>query len=517
MTAADEQILRERFSALAGPAGGDWEDVRRRARRRVGKLVVAVAALVIALGAAGLAIGGELIGLFADHGKRVPLSSFPQRNRQMLVTSMCAHPILRARPGKAPEATCREGEPTVEEIANDGSQIHYRIRYPWGLTCVASGPVGGRPDQTFGDSLITTLGCNAWAPGHKLVPTPRKPITVDASFGSTMKNPHVRLRRLSGLAGQGVLSVGLVTKTGPPLKVSVRDRAYAFHSIPDRRWIAVAAYGRDNREVYRETLPNLGRINDASLPPRKAEVWSPGPPKRPAGIPLQHAAVADAVADVYRDGVVLLRFTSTSSEAYRRLVRSSRASSDTASVGCVKVAFSGGRWETIGGGSNAHVGRTMGARISNGGRVGGIGGMPSPPFDACAISGTYGRYWNDEEGTHELVEVPFTAIGRRYFDERATARDLAYLVRSKKMHAIRLAIRRGEPAPSESELVRDFGSRVVPLASRTDSVPNGKVGVWSDGKLIVASELTPAGRRLFVTIDALRIGPNDIRDLAFVY
>ena len=85
------------------------------------------------------------------------------------------------------------------------------------------------------------------------------------------------------------------------------------------------------------------------------------------------------------------------------------------------------------------------------------------------------------------------------------------------MHAIRLAIHRGEPAPSANELARIFGLRIVPLTSRGGTAPNGKVGVWSDGKLIVASEQTPAGRRLYVTINALRIGPNDIRDLSFVY
>jgi hypothetical protein len=85
------------------------------------------------------------------------------------------------------------------------------------------------------------------------------------------------------------------------------------------------------------------------------------------------------------------------------------------------------------------------------------------------------------------------------------------------MHAIRLAIHRGRPAPSADELVRIFGSRVIPLANRDASAPNGKVGVWTDGKLIVASQLTPGGRRLYVTIDALRIGPNNLRELALVY
>jgi hypothetical protein len=507
-----DDALRERFEALTGPADGDWSDVRRRARRRSGKVVVAAAALLVALGAAGLAVGAEVIGLFEVHGKRIPLDSLSQRDQELLVTSMCPHPELRADPGKSPKAFCREGNPTISEIANDGSQMHYRIRYPWGLTCVASGPVGGRHDPTFGDSRITTLGCNASATQHKVVPTPERPITVDGSYGSSAHNRRVRLRRLSGLAGRGVTSVGLVARSGPPLKTPVRDHAYSFGSIPDRPWTAVAAYDRNGREVYRERLLGLGRLAPR-LRRTKSSVWSPGPPKRPNEAPLQHEATSEAVADVYRNGVVELRFNTTSSEAYRRLVRSSRASFETASVGCLKVAFSGGRWKSVGGGANAHVGRTMGARIGNSP----IGGMPSPPFDVCEISGTYGRYWNDEEGTHELVEVPFTPIARRFLAERATARDLAYFIRTKKLHRIRLAIHRGEPAPSAAELARVFGERVVPLTSRDASAPLGKIGVWSDGKLIVASEMTPGGRRLYLTVRDVFIGANNIRDLSFVF
>jgi hypothetical protein len=511
---AEDSLLRERFEALTGPADGDWSDVRRRVRRRTGKVVVAAAALLVALGAAGLAVGGEVIGLFDVDGTRIPLYSLSQRDQELLVTSMCPHPEIRADPGNTPKAFCREGNPTIEEIANDGLQAHYRIRYPWGLTCVASGPVGGWHDPTLGDSRITSLGCNAGAPGHRLVPTPKRPITVDASFRSSAQDPRIRLFRLSGLAGRGVTSVGLVVKSGPPLRTRIRGHAYSFGSIPARPWIAVVAYDREGTEVYREPLLGVGRRAPISRSlPTKGSVWSPGPPKRPNEPPLQHAATPAAVADVYRNGVVEVRFTSTSSEAYGRLVRSSRASSDTAGVGCLKVAFGGGRWKSIGGGANAHVGRTMGARLGNSP----IGGMPSPPFDVCEISGTYGRYWNDEEGPHELVEVPFTAIGRRYLDERATGRDLAYFLRTKKLMAIRRAIHRGEPAPSAEELARIFGERVVPLASRKASAPAGKIGVWTNGRLIVASELTPAGRRLYVTARDVFIGANNIRGLSLTF
>jgi len=173
--------LRERFEALTGPADGDWTDVRRRVRRHTGRVVVAAAALLVALGAAGLAVGGEVIGIFDVHGKRIPLSSLSERDRETLITSMCPHPEFRTTPGHAPEPTCREGEPTIELIASDGSQAHYRITYPWGLTCLASGRVGGYRNRTFGETLIGSMGCNAWSSGLKLVPTPQRPIAVSNS------------------------------------------------------------------------------------------------------------------------------------------------------------------------------------------------------------------------------------------------------------------------------------------------------------------------------------------------
>jgi len=514
LSTADERLLQERFAALAGPPDGDWRDVRRRARRRSGVVAVAAIAVVAALAAAGLAVGARVIGLFDVKGPEVPLSAFTQKDRQLL-ESMCPDPVITHGRGGAPRVACGSGEPTVRKIADDGVEVHWRVRYPWGLTCVASGPVGGRRNPAFGNAKITNLGCNAWAAGKKVVPTPQRPITVDASMGSTAHDPRVRLFRVTGLAGEGVAAVGLLSKAGPPLKAPVRSNAYSLRSIPVRPWIAIAAYDAAGTEVYREPLRGLG----AAPPPvaTPARGWSPGPPKRPSGPPLQHASTTDAAVDVYPNGVVKVKFTSTVGGAYRRLVRTSRFSSDTADVGCLKVGFGAGRWEALGGGSNAHVAPLMGTRLGGGRGAHPIGGMASPPFDVCEVSGTYGRYWNDEEGTRELVEVPFTAVGRRFLDERATARDLAYLVRSKKMHAIRLAIHRGGQAPSAAELARTFGSRVVPLTGRDGSAPNGKVGVWSDGKLIVASELAPGGRRLYVTIEALRIGPNDIRDLSFVY
>ena len=179
MSTADERLLQERFAALAGPPDGDWRDVRRRARRRSGVVAVAAIAVVAALAAAGLAVGARVIGLFDVKGPEVPLSAFTQKDRQLL-ESMCPDPVISHGRGGAPRVACGSGEPTVRKIADDGVEVHWRVRYPWGLTCVASGPVGGRRNPAFGNAKITNLGCNAWAAGKKVVPTPQRPITVDA-------------------------------------------------------------------------------------------------------------------------------------------------------------------------------------------------------------------------------------------------------------------------------------------------------------------------------------------------
>jgi hypothetical protein len=506
---AEESLLRDRFATLAGADDGEWRDVRRRARRRLGVTAAVASAFVVALLAAGFAVGGRVVGLFDVHGKTIALDSLSPREREMLVTSMCPHVALKTIPGKAPEAVCREGNPTIAEIANDGSEVHYRIRYPWGLTCVGSGPVGGFHDPNRGNFLIGMLGCNAGAPRNRLVPTPERPITIDLVAGASRDEPGMHVLRVSGLAGEGIEKVALLAH-GARLVTSVRDHAYSFTKIPDRHWTAIAALDSSGAEVYREPVLGGPRVGSHRAPP---------PPPRAARRPrsrgplVQRISSPVASVDVYRNAFAVLQFASTSSDAYRRLARSAATVNGRVGFTCGKVAYGSGRWKDLAGGATVQLRPTLKASFGNGPFAGGT----PPPYDFCEVSGTYGRYWNDEEGTHELVEVPLTAIGRRYLVERATARDLVYFVRTKKLHRIRLAIHRGEQGPSADELARIFGPRVVPLATREGSAPEGKVGVWTDGRIIVASELTPSGRRLYVTVRGARIGATNIRDLAFVF
>jgi hypothetical protein len=492
---ADERALRERFSGLAGPPDGDWTDVERRARRRRGTPLLATA-VTLALTLAGLAIGGKVIGVFDVQGKAISLSSFPARDRELLITSMCRHLALRVIPNTGPKQICRDGNPTIEEIANDGSEAHYRIRYPWGLTCLASGPGRGRRS-------IDSLGCNAGSPERKVVPTPMRPITVDVGGALSLGQRYLHLTRVSGLAGEGVVKVALVARDGSRLSTDVRARAYSFAKMPDRRWASIVALNDSGTVVYRERLPS-GRPLPVVPPAAGNRVAFPAAPKRPAGPPLQHAATDVASADVYRNGVVAIRFRSTSNEAYRRLARGSGVD-----IACGRVAFGSGRWEELAGGSVARVLPEVRMRMDTV-----HGGMPSPPYDFCEIAGTYGRYWNDEEGTRELVEVPFTAIAKRFLAERGVARDLAYLARNREMWPIRRAAQHGERVPTAAELVRIFGPRLEPLPRRDASPSAGKVGVWTDGRVIVASERAPDGRLLYVEIDGVRIAGGNIAGLA---
>jgi hypothetical protein len=63
------------------------------------------------------------------------------------------------------------------------------------------------------------------------------------------------------------------------------------------------------------------------------------------------------------------------------------------------------------------------------------------PYDGCEVQATYGRTWPDRFDSHAAVEIAFTARARRFFADRAAARDLALFVRTRKHHAVALPSR----------------------------------------------------------------------------
>jgi hypothetical protein len=351
------------------------------------------------------------------------------------------------------------------------------------------------------------MGC-----GTRLLPTPKRPITVDAAMSFEVGDARPSLMRASGLAGAGIESVGLVEEDGDVHRVEVEGRTYDFGRPPDRPWIAIAAFDDSGDEVYRERL-HLSRVPPPIAPgklppPRRPEPLLP----LPEGRPIQHGETADATIDVYRSGFVAVRFKSTASRAYRILKPG--ADYPRLPVTCVELAYGAGAWEVLGLGVTTPFRREMRALLS--GPRG--SSPPKPPFDACYLRGTYGRRWNDWRGTHDAVEVAFTPLGERFFVEQAAARDLSLFVRSPAMRAIRDRIRRGGPAPPAAEIAARFPPRVVALAARRQVLPPGQIGVWSDQReLIVVTTQAETGRRLYVELRSGRVGPHNVGSIGFVF
>ena len=524
MDEREERLLRERFAGLSRRAeDSDWEEVKRRtrkgSRRPAAGLVLAAGLLVAVAAAPPFGLGGRIVGLFSEEGKPIHVRELSEQDREALVFSLCRRIDLVSRPGKAPLKRCLEGEPQIEEIANNGRRFSWKLTYPNGRTCVASGSVHGHRDPSRGLSKVESISCTE---GRRiagtLVPSRRRPITSEVALAARVGDRRAHLTRVYGLAGEGVAEVGLVEKGGDVLRTPVRGRAYEFPVPPRREWVALAAFDASGKEVFREPI-------ELDLPPRPAafsNVKPPPPrplPPLPDEEPIQHGEVQGASVDVYRSGLVAVRFESAAVPAYRILRQGVRGARDepvkgppVASLGCADVAYGAGRWEMVGAGGGS-VPVRLDLRVT----VGRSEGFPSPPFDVCSVGGTYGRVWNDSRGTHDVVEVAFTPVGRRFFGEQASARHVAWFVRSGKMHAIRDAMKRGAKAPPATEVARRFRNRVVPLATRTETAPGGRIGVWSNARdLIVVSERAPSGRRLYVTLPSGRIGRHNLRSLASV-
>jgi hypothetical protein len=126
-----------------------------------------------------------------------------------------------------------------------------------------------------------------------------------------------------------------------------------------------------------------------------------------------------------------------------------------------------------------------------------------PPFDACELGTGFGRNWLPRFNWHGALEIPLTERGRRFFEERAAARELAGFVRSGPRARVRRAMKRGAQAPSAEQLV----DRSRPY-----------IDVTSSGDRIRASLVASTGRRFFIEIVRGRIGEKNVGlPLAFVY
>jgi hypothetical protein len=137
------------------------------------------------------------------------------------------------------------------------------------------------------------------------------------------------------------------------------------------------------------------------------------------------------------------------------------------------------------------------------------------PFDGCEIQGGYGHRWPDKLDSHSAVEIPFTGAGRRFFADRAAARDLAlFLTRTTRMRQMRR-----EPTTVFAQWLRNrFSPRVVELRSPSTSPPQGRIGYRVTDSGVLFRRVSSTGR-----VFTIVVGPNggirseNVKPLAFVF
>lgn len=135
------------------------------------------------------------------------------------------------------------------------------------------------------------------------------------------------------------------------------------------------------------------------------------------------------------------------------------------------------------------------------------------PFDGCEIQGSYGHRWPDRLGSHGAVEVAFTPAARRYYEDRAAARDLALFVRSGEVQRLR----RLQGAELAGALAASYGDRIVRLARAGAAPPPGRIGYWPGPGRTVFRRLSTTGRTFEVVVADGRVLRHDLGELALVF
>lgn len=163
------------------------------------------------------------------------------------------------------------------------------------------------------------------------------------------------------------------------------------------------------------------------------------------------------------------------------------------SISCFRLTREYGIFTVRGDGTNGRFANSIGLTLNDVGR----------PLDGCEIATGRGHRWPDKLNSHSPIEIPFTAKGRAYFQNRAAARDLALFVRSARMQQIRR-----QPA---AQLLRNMKAAYGPALAhshiRYTLTPTG----------ITFSETANTGRAFRVTITHGHIAHNNVAPYAMVF
>ena len=134
-----------------------------------------------------------------------------------------------------------------------------------------------------------------------------------------------------------------------------------------------------------------------------------------------------------------------------------------------------------------------------------------PPFDGCEIEGGYGHLWPDRNHSHAAVEIALTSRGRRFFQNRAAAHDLALFLNSNTMQAITKT--NGATADA---IAKHYDAAITRLPTPTSTLPADKIGYTTQNTETTYIEYSTTGRRYYVQYTHGRITRTNIDTLARV-
>lgn len=523
MSQLDPQF-RHSLQRLVGPTletEQNWQDVlarASRARRRSLVLALLAALSLLVFGSAAVALRSDLWQLVS--GTPVSTKHLSAEEQRMFAALATGKPVLRTQPN-TPALRHLGRDLSVRLLANHGGYTFYVIEIQGRIPrrCFATGRVGQR--ELFG-SMVCPLAGEPSA--MRSFPSPENPVLDSSSFELRKGDPNPHVFRLEGFAAVAVKKVGLLDQHGKVVaSVPVINSTYLRATdLPKGVMEAIVAFDAAGRRVYCQDIAARdpcqtrgGRGQPTTLASPKPRPPPPRAAPRPIqlGAHLQHGEAQGAVVDVYKPGVAIFDLRFASAPAKRLATNGSPA--------CFRSRFLNGRWLTDEfGASGEAVGRPGDDRLRLDLVTPGQGFEVShevpPPYDGCELGGLYGHRWNDAFGTRAPIEIPLTAAGRHFFNDRAAARDLAYFVRSGRVQRIRLS---SSPQAELTALTRQYPGRVVQLSTGSQRAPEHKIGFLVGPETITFSTTSSTGRPFFVIAKraTLRLPRSNLGDLAFVF
>ena len=354
----------------------------------------------------------------------------------------------------------------------------YRVQVTPRFTCWGSGKA-----SRIGD--VGTLGCPSVVGAYPLQ-SDNKESRGDSAGG------EINYVRIDGIAADQAASVALQGEENRRVAtVPVRENLYSFPPPFPTGFLRVVALDQAGKEL--KPRPEWGERQTPPpylFGPRATRVERPRLTE-----PVQRAAARGVAVEAGRNSVVV--FDGTRIEPRARRLLSGR----TIGVNC--FVLSANHRQTRSAGISTAWEPAIAFKLL------GI----KAPLDGCELQGSYGHRWRDQYGTHSAVEIPFNERARRYFENRAAARDLALFVRSRKTQQLR----KKTGGELIAALRAAYGDQVRVLDAERAVMPPGVVGVWTRGNRTVFSERSTVGVRFFVELTDGKITRESVRGLAFVF